>query len=96
MHEVTLDNRSDGAAVVGLAGARAPKTWPDLLAVLDGIDLSVEPPDWVVNLGSVEAEAGATGRSFIDFPAGTFGPICLTGEWPKPVIAPGAPFDVSP
>ena len=96
LHEVRLENRTSAPASVTIGGARPPRTWADLVALLPDYDATQAPPDWVIGIAAVSAEANAVGRAYVDVPAGTFGPVCATGELPSLRIIPGAPFDVAP
>jgi hypothetical protein len=63
------------------------------------VDLSQEepqPPDWVIFAGELTDATGAgdalSGTVVLE--PGSYGPICITGEWPDLVFHPGRPFDV--
>ncbi len=86
---VKVELANDSSAPVGLlgAGVRAPKTWSDALAFVEGADFSdpnIVIPDWIIPvLGSISAPAGEDATAFVTLPAAEVGVICGTGEWPK-------------
>lgn len=86
---VKVELANDSGTPVGLfsAGVRAPKTWPDALAFIEGADFSdpnLVVPDWIIQVeGGAQAEAGEDATAFVTLPAAEVGVICGTGEWPK-------------
>ncbi|MGK2850131.1 MAG: nucleoside hydrolase [Candidatus Limnocylindrales bacterium] len=84
---------------VTVIGVQAPKRWADLVSWLATIDISKgqEPPAWIQMAASVADEAG-TGTAVTaagPIPAGTVGPVCLSGMWPDLTFVPGTPFEVT-
>ena len=92
LYAVRLQNGSAAPVAMLIAGVRAPKTWDDLLALVADYDPSQPQPDWVTGIAWLAAEAGNASFAFADAPAGTFGPVCLTGDDPALAITPGRPF----
>lgn len=84
---------------VTMVGVVAPKRWSDLVAWIAKVDLATqpEPPAWVVMGPSVGDEAGAGTPVSVAgaLPAGTVGPVCLSGTWPDLTFVPGTSFEVA-
>ena len=94
MHEISIENRTSAVVSLLVGGPRPPKTWADILELLANLDPSQPTPEWVIGIAAVDAVAGGTARAFAEIPAGTFGAVCATGEWPDVALVVGAPFDV--
>ena len=82
-----------------IAGVRAPRTWADLTAFVAALDLETMTgiPDWLIQGGEAadEGGSGAPVATTATLETGTFGPICLEGEWPDLTFTPGQSFDVA-
>ena len=95
---LTFENGTGDPAGVEIAGVEEPHTWSELEDLLPTIDVANEgPPPWVVQAGGVNDERGAGGstRGTVRIAPGTYGPICLTGEFPDLSLRPGQPFVVA-
>lgn len=83
-----------------IGGVRAPHTWSELTDFLARADVSTEvaPPDWLIQGGQVADERGSgLGMdSTLELEAETYGPVCVTGEWPDLVFTAGDPFEPGP
>ncbi|MFH1475179.1 MAG: nucleoside hydrolase [Chloroflexota bacterium] len=93
-----IENDSDALVVLVIAGAQPPKTWEDLTAFAAALEPDQEVPDWVIGIAETGAEAGASRRTLVEIPAGTFGPLCLTGDFVEGgevTIIPGEPFTIA-
>ncbi len=96
--QVTLENASGQPGGVLVAGVEPPATWDELLALLDDLDPenTEAPPDWVIQGASLFDDTGngveMTGTMVAE-PA-TYGPVCVTGDWPDLRFTPGEPFSV--
>lgn len=96
--KVRFDNASGVAASVLIAGLRPPMTWADLLVFLENVDVGAneEPPEWLIEGVGLFDDAGAgspqTGTMVVE--PFTYGPICVTGEWPDLVFETGDPFEI--
>jgi inosine-uridine nucleoside N-ribohydrolase len=98
---VTFENQSGAPAGVTVVGVTPPHAWDELPALLDGLDMEeVEgPPDWVVEAVSLADETGEGGERTGTVAIGhgsTYGPICITGQWPDLEFTPGEPIAVAP
>ncbi len=83
-----------------IGGVRAPHTWSELTDFLATADVSTEvaPPDWLIQGGQVADDRGS-GLGMdgtLELEAETYGPVCVTGEWPDLVFTPGDPFEPGP
>ena len=97
---LTFENLSGAPASVSVIGLRAPHTWDELAALTaDPAIVEEEPPDWVVESGSLYDEAGEGGEQAATALIGegaTYGAVCATGEWPEIDIILSEPFEVAP
>lgn len=77
----------------------APKTWADLQAFLETVDVDAieTAPEWFAVAGETSDSGGGVPGppARIDVPPGTVGPVCVTGEWPDLDFTSGTPFEVS-
>lgn len=100
MADLQFTNTSGAVAGVTIIGLRDPHTWADLEEFLRTFDPTTaqEPPDWVVVAGSASDDAGEQlpvhGTAIMK--AGTYGPVCLFGDWPDIGISAGDSFEVRP
>jgi inosine-uridine nucleoside N-ribohydrolase len=80
-----------GAVVVGV---QAPHDWQDVLALSKTYDVEKAPPDWLLlgPMANDDQGTGAPSQATGDVKDGFYGPICLSGTWPKITLVPGAPF----
>jgi inosine-uridine nucleoside N-ribohydrolase len=99
LYQLTYTGTAGSASQAAIAGVRTDHRWSDLTDWLAGVDLSQEepqPPDWVIFAGELTDATGAgdalSGTVVLE--PGSYGPICITGEWPDLVFHPGRPFDV--
>jgi hypothetical protein len=96
--QVTFENTSGEPGGVLVAGVEPPATWDELLALLDDLDPETmeAPPDWLIQGASLFDDTGdgveMTGTMVAE-PA-TYGPVCVTGDWPDLSFTPGEPFSV--
>ena len=75
----------------------APHTWQELVDVTATLDPTTgQPPDWIVPSGGVGdlAGSGVPATGTVQLHEGTYGPVCLTGEWPDVSYRAGEPFAV--
>lgn len=97
---LTFENSTGDPAGVEVAGIEEPHTWSELEDLLRTIDLATAaaPPPWVIEAGGVNDEAGAGGaiRGTVTVEPGTYGPICVAGEFPDVTLRPGQPFVIAP
>jgi inosine-uridine nucleoside N-ribohydrolase len=80
-----------------IGGVRAPHPWTALTDFVTTVDLSSEIalPDWLIQGGEVSDDQGS-GRAAdgtVELETETYGPVCVTGEWPDLVFTPGDPFE---
>lgn len=95
----TFENRSglEATAVVVFAGP--PHSWQDVVDALVDFDPTSEepPPEWiepVVFLGDEGGGAGPFSGAMVAR-AGTYGPVCIAGEWPEFTFTSGQPFEIA-
>ena len=97
---VTFQNLSGAPAGVTIVGLAAPHTWDELAALLAEPGVTEEePPDWVIEAVSLFDEAGEGGEqtaAAVISDGGTYGAVCITGEWPELHFVLGEPFEVPP
>jgi inosine-uridine nucleoside N-ribohydrolase len=94
-------NASGEPGGVSIIGTVNDRTWSDVEEYLRSFDAATaeEQPDWVVVAGSLLDETGQGGavQGTAILEAGTYGPVCITGEWPDDIrIVAGEPFEVAP
>ena len=95
---LAFENTTGDPAGVQIAGAREPRAWQDVVDLLPTVDVEADAlPDWVIDAGGVVDESGAGGtlQGTVALDEGTYGPICITGEWPDLQFHPGQPFVVA-
>jgi len=92
-----LSGAPAGVSVVGVVG---PHTWDELATlVADPAIVEEEPPDWVVEAGSIFDEAGEPGEqaaTALIAGGNTHGAVCVTGEWPDVEFVLSEPFEIAP
>jgi hypothetical protein len=90
---LAVTNGSDADVMVFLAGVEAPRTWADVIDLIESVDLSdpsFVPPDWIIPIeGSATAIAGGEAATIASVPTAEVGVICATGEWPALELVPG-------
>ena len=95
-HSVVYQGPKGKPSGVAIIGAAEPHTWKDILALLPTIDVSTQPPTWLVEgpLASDDHGTGAASTGTGELPLGFFGPVCFRGDWPKVAFTAGTPFEV--
>jgi inosine-uridine nucleoside N-ribohydrolase len=95
---LTFENLSGAPAGVTVVRVIPPHTWDDLRALAaDPAITEQEPPDWVVEAGYLSDETGEAGEqaaTALIARGGSYGAVCLTGEWPDVDFFLSEPFDV--
>ena len=99
LYTATYQGPGAKPSAIQFAGVRDPHSWADLEAFLETVDLSTvtSVPDWVVQAAQVSDDRG-TGQpvtATVQVPSGTFGPICVSGEWPELDFVTGDPIEVT-
>ena len=97
---LTFENLSGAPAGVSVIGLRAPHTWDELAALTaDPAIVEEDPPDWVVESGSLSDESGEGGEqaaTALIVAGHTYGAVCITGEWPEIDFVLSDSFEVAP
>ncbi len=96
---VVFENLSGAPAAVTLVGLAPTHTWDDLAAFLADPVVEEGPPDWVIESVSLLDEAGEGSEqaaAAVVGGAGTYGAVCITGEWPELEFVLADPFKVAP
>ncbi len=98
-YELRYTGPTDVASQLIVVNVLAPNTWADLGTFLETVDLeAIETmPEWFTLAGEAsDSGGGVPGPPVrIDVPAGTVGPVCVTGAWPDLVFTPGDPIEFS-
>ena len=93
LYAVTYQGPSGMPSGVLLGGVRAPADWTDLTTFVDELDLStdVEEPAWLIEGGEVVdvGGSGALVSGTVAIEPATWGPVCITGDWPNVAFTPG-------
>ncbi len=88
---------ADVASQFIVVNVHAPNTWADLGTFLQTIDVDAAEtmPEWFTTAGeATDSGGGVPGPPVrIDVPAGTVGPVCVTGTWPDLAFTPGEPME---
>jgi pyrimidine-specific ribonucleoside hydrolase len=95
---VTFENATGDPAGVQIVGVKEPHTWQELEEVMPTLDPGTGVlPDWFIDAGGASDESGAGGavQGSVVLAAGTYGPVCITGEWPDLLLRPGQPFVIA-
>jgi len=91
-------NRSDQALAALLAGVETPRTWTDVVAFLESVDLldpNLAPPEWIIQISSsATADPGGEAVAIASVPAAEVGVICATGEWPALDLTPSTSVEI--
>ena len=91
-------NGSDESLAVLLAGVETPRTWADVVAFIESVDVSdpnLAPPDWIIEISSsATADPGGQAVAIASVPAAEVGAVCATGEWPALDLAPSASVEI--
>jgi hypothetical protein len=81
-----------------MAGVETPRTWTDVVAFLESVDLSdpnLAPPDWIIQISSsATADPGGEAVTIASVPAAEVGVICATGEWPALDLTPSTSVEI--
>jgi inosine-uridine nucleoside N-ribohydrolase len=98
LYSLTYQGTSGSGSQVVIAGVADGHPWSDLADWLATVDLDQEeqaPPDWIVTAGGLTDESGTSGllSGTANLVAGTYGPVCISGEWPKLLFEVGEPFE---
>jgi hypothetical protein len=95
-YELRFTGPRDVRSQLIVVNVHAPKTWADLSALLETVDVATieTPPEWFTVAGEANDSGGGVPGppARIDVPAGTVGPVCVTGEWPDLDFTPGEPL----
>jgi inosine-uridine nucleoside N-ribohydrolase len=98
-YELRYTGPEDVPSQLIVVNVHPPKTWADLQAFAATVDVDAieATPEWFTIAGEAsDSGDGVPGPAAgIDVPAGTVGPVCLTGTWPDLVFTPGDPFEVT-
>ena len=83
---IELTNDDDEGVTLLIGGATPPKTWADVLDLIESVDFAdptLVAPDWLVIVpGNVSAEPGTTASGVVTLPVGELGAICAVGVFP--------------
>ncbi len=98
-YELRYTGPADVASQLIVVNVHAPNTWADLGTFLQTADMeAIETmPEWFTVAGEAsDSGDGVPGPAAgIDVPAGTVGPVCVTGAWPDLDFTAGDPFEVT-
>jgi inosine-uridine nucleoside N-ribohydrolase len=95
---VTFENSTGDPAAAEIVEVIAPHTWQEVVDFTATLDPTTDqPPEWIVPSGGAGDMTGsgvpATGT--VQLHEGTYGPVCLAGEWPDVTYRAGEPFVVA-
>ena len=95
-HRVDFKSTTGKPSGVTLVGATEPHTWEDVLALIKTADIEKEPPSWLI-IGPTASDMTGSGGAVTgagDLAVGFYGPVCISGDWPKVTFTAGTPFEV--
>jgi inosine-uridine nucleoside N-ribohydrolase len=96
LHQLQYAGPKGKASGAGIVGTADPHTWQEVLALLPKVDVTKDPPTWLV-VGPTAFDEAGTGAPIVatgDLAEGFYGPVCYREVGSDVTFTAGTPFEV--